>query len=373
MNDQPEKTNIIEGLIDDSVKSVVLIIDELDKVDKPGRLDKPDEPDKTIIKHLVISGGGVSGFSAYGVLRESNKAGFWDFDNIKSIYGTSIGAILSVMMVLNYDWDILDDYFIKRPWNNIFKINMGSILNSFQNCGILNIKVIEEVFLPLFNGKDIPLSITISEFYELTNIELHIYGTEMTKFEYIDFNYKTFPEWRLLDAVYCSCCLPILFSPFSFNNKLYFDGGTFNNYPITHCLNNTSCPDEILGICNNIGTDNDKDKDNDKDNDNDKDKDNKSTKPSTLFDYLLTLFIKMLKRISSKSEIVSIKNEIKIDSKMISLYNIYYACSNIMERIRLIENGVNAWNEWINRSVSLQSDQEVKNNTITAITSISNI
>ena len=39
---------------------------------------------KTTIKHIVISGGGVSGFTAYGILRESHKAGLWDLKNIKS-------------------------------------------------------------------------------------------------------------------------------------------------------------------------------------------------------------------------------------------------------------------------------------------------
>jgi predicted acylesterase/phospholipase RssA len=292
-------------------------------------------PIQTVIKHIIISGGGVSGFSAYGVLRESNKSGFWNISNIKSIYGTSIGAIFAVIISLNYDWDTLDDYIIKRPWNMLFNINMYSILNSFDNCGILNIKVIEDLFLPLFNGKDIPLSITISEFYELTDIELHIYGTELNDFGPVDFNYKSYPDWRLIDAIYCSCCLPILFTPFKKDNKIYLDGGTFNNYPIAHCLSNISAEnsDEIFGICNikpdNFITET-------------------TTKPvGSLLDYLLTLFIKMLKQISFNNAKISIKNEIQIEAQCISIYNIHYTCSSIDERLRLIESGVNNWSKWI--------------------------
>jgi len=310
-------------------------------------MDIPDEQTKqneltispllnqTVIKHLIISGGGVSGFSAYGVLRESNKSGFWNISNIKSIYGTSIGAIFAVIISLNYDWNTLDDYVIKRPWNILFNINMYSILNSFDNCGILNIKVIEDLFLPLFNGKDIPLSITISEFYELTDIELHIYGTELNDFITIDFNYKSYPDWRLIDAIYCSCCLPILFTPFKKDDKIYLDGGTFNNYPIAHCLRNISAEnsDEIFGICN-IKPDNFI-------------KENNTNSVGSLLDYLLTLFIKMLKQISFNNAKISIKNEIQIEAQIITIYNIHYTCSNIEERLRLIESGVNNWSKWI--------------------------
>ena len=35
------------------------------------------EENKNTIKHLVISGGGTYGLSAYGVLRELHKNGFW--------------------------------------------------------------------------------------------------------------------------------------------------------------------------------------------------------------------------------------------------------------------------------------------------------
>ena len=41
--------------------------------------------DNKKIEHIVMSGGGIVGLSFYGVLRESNKRGKWDINNIKSI------------------------------------------------------------------------------------------------------------------------------------------------------------------------------------------------------------------------------------------------------------------------------------------------
>jgi predicted acylesterase/phospholipase RssA len=85
------------------------------------------------IKHIVISGGGTDGFISYGILRESQKYGFWEKDDIESIYGTSIGAIFSIIISLKFDWDTLDDYIIKRPWHTVFTFDMNSILNSFSS------------------------------------------------------------------------------------------------------------------------------------------------------------------------------------------------------------------------------------------------
>ena len=57
------------------------------------------------IKHLVVSGGGTYGLSAYGALRELSKRGFWDISNIKSCHATSIGTLILVMILCKYEWD----------------------------------------------------------------------------------------------------------------------------------------------------------------------------------------------------------------------------------------------------------------------------
>ena len=98
--------------------------------------------EKDIIKHIVISGGGIIGFSQYGVLRESNQRGLWSIDNIESIYGTSAGAIIGVIICLKYDWETINDYIIKRPWQNVFKIKVEKIFESYSKKGIFDLKTI---------------------------------------------------------------------------------------------------------------------------------------------------------------------------------------------------------------------------------------
>ena len=77
------------------------------------------------IKHLVIGGGGPLGLRFLGALQKLEQKGFWEFNNIESIYGTSVGSIIGAFICLKYDWDTLNKYIIERPWQEAFKINAG--------------------------------------------------------------------------------------------------------------------------------------------------------------------------------------------------------------------------------------------------------
>lgn len=200
------------------------------------------------IKHMVISGGAFTGLVYYGGIRELSKHKYWKLENIKSIYGTSVGTLFSVIIALDYEWEIIDDYLIKRPWQNIFKGTTLSLIDSLvTKMGMYTVKIFEDFMNPLFAAKDVSINITLKEFYELNGIELHMYTTELNTFKMVDISYKTHPDWRVVDAVYCSSCLPVIFTPFLHEKCAYADGGLFSNYPLQQCLDAVEDPLEILG------------------------------------------------------------------------------------------------------------------------------
>lgn len=291
-----------------------------------------------IIKHIVIPGGGVAGFTYYGVLRNSNQQGYWNIDNIETIYSTSAGAMLAIVLALKYDWEICDDYLIKRPWHNVFKFDIQMIFASLQKKGIFDIKVLEDIFEPLFKGKDISLDITMKEFYELTNIEIHIYATEINTFEDVDFSYKTHPDVRVVDAVYASSALPIVFSPIIINHKCYCDGAFFSNYPINNCLNHGINHKEVFGIQNEYSVNDNKSIDNN----------------STLFDYLMNVMNKTIEHVLSNKKHDDIAMEITIISPRISIYNIFNTVSSMEERIKLINYGSESFAKYIEERAAME-------------------
>lgn len=215
-----------------------------------------------IIKHLVVSGGAATGFAYYGALKELNQCGFWDIKNIESIYATSIGTYISVFIMLNYSWEMLDDFLIKRPWNQVFKFDLNVIFQSFAKGGVYDKTRIYETMSPILKGKDIPLDVTLRSFFDVTNIDFHLMTTDMDTFETVDISHTTHPEWKLLDAIAASSCLPIFFEPFKYKNKTYLDGGIYLNNPIQKCIQDGKQNAEILGvffktnpICNKLQSD----------------------------------------------------------------------------------------------------------------------
>ena len=275
------------------------------------------------IRHIVCSGGGVTGFSFYGILKECYSRGIWKFENIETIYGTSVGSIFAVILALNYDWKTMDDYLIKRPWHNVFKFDLFSILDSIERRGIFGIKTIEDTFSSLLLGKDIPINVTMKEFYDITKIEIHIFTTEIMNFELVDISYKTHPDWRVIDAVYSSCSIPIIFSPLIKENKCYCDGGLLLNYPVDKCIENGANPSEVIGLCSDTTA-------------NDTDIMNEN---SSLLDYVIVILKKVIAAFLPKVQHV-IPNEFKIGSPEISIYDIVTTTSNTNRRIELIQNGV---------------------------------
>ena len=281
------------------------------------------EKNENIIKHLVLSGGGVVGFSFYGLLRETNKKGLWNIHNIETIYGTSVGSIISIFIALHYNWDTLDDFIIKRPWQHVYKLSIDSFLYAFHNKGILDKKIMEHTFSPLFKGKDIDINVTMKEFYEITKIEIHIMTVDINMYELVDISYKTHPDWTVIDAVYCSCCLPILFQPIIKENMCFCDGGFIANYPVKQCIENGAKPNEIFGMCRSSIIDSS----------------GNITDKSTLFDYILNILYKTISKILNKNESWQIYKEAIVHCPPLSIYDLYETSSSMEKRLTLIQKG----------------------------------
>ena len=233
------------------------------------------------IKHLVISSGGPAGHMMYSVLRTLNIKGVWDMKDIKTIYGSSIGSYIAIILALRYEWEVMDDYLIKRPWEKIFvssssasaasaaassidvndhlhlsgssladaKNKLGHIFQLYNTHGLYGLKEFTETLRPALQGKDMTTKITFQEFYDRTGIEVHFTVTEMNKFQAIDFSYKTHPNQSLVEACYMSCSYPFGFAPIYRDGCCYLDGGIVNDYPLHECIRDQKCGlGEILGV-----------------------------------------------------------------------------------------------------------------------------
>jgi predicted acylesterase/phospholipase RssA len=289
---------------------------------------------QSIIKHIVIGGGGHYGLTMYGILKEAHKLGFWKHENIQSLYGTSIGSLICLLVTLDYDWDTLDRYFIERPWETVFKFDLNTIMYAFENRGIFDQTIVNELIKPLLLGKDIPLDITLKEYYERTHIDMYITTSEVVQFELIVLSHKTHPEWRLLDAIYASCSLPVIFAPIIRNNCCYIDGGLFSGYPLDLCLKSDCDPNEIFGIRKTSGSNREP-----------------IHEKSTLFDIMKNTMKNAMKNFNG-IPLNTIKNEINILGGSISFEGIIRFSTSKEERIRMIGDGYQLFKDLQDKSIS---------------------
>lgn len=274
------------------------------------------------IKHLVISGGGPIMVQVLGAIQHLEKSDFLNIKNIETIYGTSAGAIVGTLICLNYDWDTINDYIIKRPWKDVFPITVQNIFDAYTKKGIFDIKTIEKCFKPLLDAKDIPMNINLADFFKISNIELHMFTFEINEYKVQDISYLTHPDLELLTAIQMTCSLPILVTPVCIDDKCYIDGGMASNYPLNYCIESGKLPDEILGFKNKYS-----------------EKKSIVNPESNILDFLLSFLFKAVFSFNTENIQQSIKNEVICNADHLSIDVLKNALSSIEVRRDLFNNG----------------------------------
>jgi len=254
------------------------------------------------IKHLVLSGGGPILIQILGALEKLEQDGFLELAAIESIYGTSAGAIVGVLLSLHYDWETINDYIIKRPWNDVFVIKVENVLDAYTKKGIFDIRTVEKCFKPLLDAKDISTNINLLEFYNMTKVELHLYAFDINEYKVEDVSYLTHPNLSLLTAIQMTCAIPVLMKPVCIDNKCFIDGGISCNYPLTYAIESGKKSDEILGFRNKYGEDK-----------------HVIGEESSLLDFLLHFLFKSIFSLNTDSKQPIIKHEIYCDTNFLNI------------------------------------------------------
>lgn len=296
------------------------------------------------IKHIVISGGGPTGLLSYGAAKYLEQQNFWNISNIESIYGTSIGALFGVIISLQHDWETIDKYIIKCPWDTILKKNstFNDVLDVYTNKGIMSGEFFDIIMKPLLLAKDLTLDVTLYQLYQFNKKDIHIMTVELNTFQLVNLNHKTHPSLKVMDAIKMSCAFPILFSPKIFIEKelnkkeegqvqeyssrvcCYIDGGVMCNYPINVCIEDQRCnPDEILGF-RNIWEKYHETIDNE----------------SSLVDFLKICVKQMIRKLENEKSYISIKNEVSCVGEIIECTSWFDLCSDESKRIQYIHRGM---------------------------------
>jgi len=281
-----------------------------------------------MIEHLVLSGGGNCGFAFFGAIKYFVETQFLDMEKIKTIHATSIGTFIAVGLALSYPLQDLEKFYMDRPWHKIFNVTLTTILQGISEGGLFQKDQIIQSFRPILLAKDLSIDITLEDFFQATQKELHFYTTDFEKLEIHDLSYLTHPQWTLIEAVYASCCLPILFKPYEHLGKYYIDGAVLMNYPLVKCLEYNVDPNTILGMYHTGKIEQDKESP------------FESSSSYKLIDYLFSLVYKIWKQLKKHrlKEFPPVVYQIPIEVP-VNASALLYSIESKEERLRLMNIG----------------------------------
>ena len=290
------------------------------------------------IKHLVISGGGPTGIKSLGILKELWDQSFWNITDIQTIYATSAGSLISLLLILEADINTITNYVLNRPWHEAYPLDISQFFDMYKNKGFYGNNITEIFFKPFLDSKDLPLTITMQELFEYSGIELHVFSLEINDFKICDISHKTHPKLSVLTAIHMSIAIPIVISPVCLENKCYIDGGMINNYPLQYCLDNDPKPDitEILGLRNhahnefiNINTE------------------------STILYFLIQFTNKILYQVDTELTQLVISNEVNYNSDYLTLQTLSNALYSPIVRKELFNGGIQLGKQFLeNKKIS---------------------
>jgi predicted acylesterase/phospholipase RssA len=182
-----------------------------------------------MIEHISLSSAGPNGLIQLGILSHIIDSNLLDPIKLKSIHASSAGSIVGLFLCLQIPIQDIIDYFIQRPLDKWFKIDMSQFMT---HKGLVSSDCFHQLLLPFFNAYDIPSTLTMNELYTRTNIDFHIFTTSVTEMKSVDINHNTFPDLSVLTAVSMSSCIPFLFTPIYYENEYYIDGGVMRHCPV---------------------------------------------------------------------------------------------------------------------------------------------
>jgi predicted acylesterase/phospholipase RssA len=191
-----------------------------------------------MIEHLVISSGGPHIIVQFGMILEAIQTNIFSLSTIKSIHGCSSGAIIGTFLCLRIPIEDIIEYVITRKWE---KCIVYDIQNFYTTKGIIDNGCIAEMLIPFFNAYDVPLTTTMKEFYERTEIDFDILVTEVSEMKSVLINHTTFPDLPVLTAIRMSGSVPIVFPPVKYMDKYYIDGVCRRHCPMVDFPEETVC------------------------------------------------------------------------------------------------------------------------------------
>jgi predicted acylesterase/phospholipase RssA len=182
------------------------------------------------MKYLILGPASMGIFSLIGSLKARETA----LTGVKEISGSSAGAILALFLALGMSVDEILNVSLSLNIPNFVKIRIGSFFNKF---GFVDMTPIRKKLVDICKSDPT---------FEEIGMKIYISAFCLNTSETVYFSKDTHPNMKVIDAVCMSIAIPFIFACGNYDNCVYIDGGTKEDYPLTPFLDKK--PHEITCI-----------------------------------------------------------------------------------------------------------------------------
>jgi len=168
---------------------------------------------------LALGGGGVRGGLHVGALAALERVrGNLIFPN--GVYGCSVGSIVATAVAFGLSSaqirTVFDTHFDLD--NFIPSLRLSAVTELPERKGLFSMDLMEQTLIRAFQSQNVDLT---NKLLGDAPQKLHIVASNMTRQTPTVFQGNI----RVLDAIKCSSCLPLVFTPQVLYNQVYLDGG----------------------------------------------------------------------------------------------------------------------------------------------------
>jgi predicted patatin/cPLA2 family phospholipase len=188
---------------------------------------------------IYFNGGCIRGIGYIGFLYYLEKNDL--IKDIKTMRGTSMGALILAFYLLGYDSKSMVKKLIEIDLKQIVDMEFSNILSRSSILEGKGMKNILKKFMKCKNCKNI----TFLQLYKKTNINFTVTGSDVVNYKSVNFNHEFSPNMKLITALRITSAIPFVFPPIRYKDGLYTDGCLFDMF------NQDYDNDNLLYVCIN--------------------------------------------------------------------------------------------------------------------------
>lgn len=181
-----------------------------------------------MVKYLAIGPGFIGYFALMGALKRLSDGGL--LDNTEEISGSSAGGLTAFMYIAaKGNFERIMKVSLKIPLKTLMKPNLKTLLSEYGLVPYEKVyKVLSDTLSKIIPGCS---DITFKELYQHFPIKLHLAGFSLELQRTVYFSVDNEPDMSVLEALYITVCVPMLFPARLYKGWRYIDGAVAESTP----------------------------------------------------------------------------------------------------------------------------------------------